>query len=258
MNGLFASRLRPPSGRNRSRRRGRSGPRLEILEDRALPSQYTLTVLGTLGGALASAADINEAGQVVGYSSTADGQTHAFLWDDGVMTDLGTLGGPYSSAGALNDAGQVVGGSRVAAENFTTDAFVWENGVMTGLGILKQASAGGINDAGQVVGTYTRDPEPPSEASVSWAFLWDDGVFRNLFPGSGADINDAGQVAGPGKAPGATPWPPSGTPRSARGSLASSPAASSVPPLASTTWGRSSAGRRPGMATTPSCGTTAR
>jgi probable HAF family extracellular repeat protein len=169
---------------------------LEMLEDRPLLSAYALIDLGTLGGALASAADINEAGQVVGYSSTADGQTHAFLWDDGVMTDLGTLGGPYSSANALNDAGQVVGFSRVAAENLTTDAFLGENGVMTGLGILKQASANDITDAGQVVGGYTGDPYPGSDAAVPWAFLWDDGVFRNLFPGSAADINDVGQVAG--------------------------------------------------------------
>ena len=67
---------------------------------------------------------------------------------------------------------------------------------MTGLGILKQASAGEINDAGQVVGAYSRDPVPPSQASVRWAFLWDDGVFRSLFEGSAADINNVGQVAG--------------------------------------------------------------
>jgi hypothetical protein len=51
MNGLFANMISLAPGRNRSRRRGRVGPRLEILEDRTPPSQYDLTVRGTLSDA---------------------------------------------------------------------------------------------------------------------------------------------------------------------------------------------------------------
>jgi len=42
--------------------------------------------------------------------------SHAFLWQNGVMTDLGTL--DFSSAAsAINDSGQVVGSSRDASGN---------------------------------------------------------------------------------------------------------------------------------------------
>ena len=165
---------------------------IEQLERRCLLSAYTLI---DLGGPFSNANDINEAGQVVG-SASVGGMPHAVHWDDGVMTDLGTLGGPISSAGGLNDVGQIVGSSRISSANFTTDAFLWEGGVMSGLGILKQAGAGEINDAGQVVGAYFRDPVPPSQSERRWAFLWDDGVRRDLFEGFASDINETGMVAG--------------------------------------------------------------
>ena len=70
--------------------------------------------LGTLGGLASYARGVNERGQVVGHSHTASGDTHAFLWEKGVLTDLGTLGGSYSNARAINSRGQIVGWSTTA------------------------------------------------------------------------------------------------------------------------------------------------
>ena len=70
---------------------------------------YAVQDLGTLGGRFTSATGVNDAGQVTGYSETADGQIHAFVYADGKLTDLGGLGGSGSLGAAINDRGEVTG-----------------------------------------------------------------------------------------------------------------------------------------------------
>jgi probable HAF family extracellular repeat protein len=68
------------------------------------------------GGANSWATGINNRGQIVGYAETAGGQTHAFLYANGVMRDLGTFpGGTDSWAYSINNCGQIVGEATTAA-----------------------------------------------------------------------------------------------------------------------------------------------
>jgi probable HAF family extracellular repeat protein len=72
------------------------------------------TPLGTLpGGTTSNGLGVNGLGWVVGSSTTASGETHAFLWTpDGGIIDLGTLGGTSSRAVDVNDQGYIVGEAR--------------------------------------------------------------------------------------------------------------------------------------------------
>lgn len=140
-----------------------------------------MTDLGTLGGDWAVAFGINDRGQVVGGSFTADGGLHGFLWQDGAIADLGALGGTtngsqplltgscnlpthvgtlgttFSLANGINNRGQVVG--RSIAANGEDHAFIWSNGFMSDLNDqIPQASgwtlieAESINGGGQIAG----------------------------------------------------------------------------------------------------------
>ncbi|GAA0235646.1 hypothetical protein [Cryptosporangium japonicum] len=118
-----------------------------------------ITELGTLGGDTSVPADtgraVNAAGDVIGTSTTASGETHAFRWRAGTLTDLGTLGGAGSVPTAINDQGQVVGSSTTASG--ATHAFRWDDGALTDLGAPggTGSAAVDVNDSGVVVGTVT-------------------------------------------------------------------------------------------------------
>lgn len=93
-------------------------------------ASYAITDLSTLGGTGSWAYDVNNHGDIVGFSyPEGNPQYHAFLWRDGAMIDLGTMGKDGSKAFAINDSCQVVG--ELLAGNFwTAGPFLWENGAM--------------------------------------------------------------------------------------------------------------------------------
>jgi probable HAF family extracellular repeat protein len=125
--------------------------------------------LGTLGtGTDATAALINERGQVVGWSyinSTPAAAcafpltTGTFIWDKkNGMQDIGSFGGTCTTAYDLNNRGRVVGSSNNPGDAMNL-AFVWDRATgMTELTTAGAGSAFAVNDAGEIAG-YGYSPD---------------------------------------------------------------------------------------------------
>lgn len=173
-----------------------------------------INYLGQTGEYSVFARVINEKGQVIGYYEVKNEDNvksnHAFIWENGVMKDLGTLGGDNSYAYDINEKGQVVGCSEVKKGDKSAHAFIWENGVMKDLGTMggNNSKAYDINEKGQVVGdseievlTNTRLEPPRPLPPAKHAFIWENGVMRDLgtlggINSSALGINEKGQIFG--------------------------------------------------------------
>jgi probable HAF family extracellular repeat protein len=167
--------------------------------DAAAVTRYTVTDLGTLGtGDASSAADVNNAGEVVGSVAVRPFETHGFKWIGGVMTDLGTLtGGATSRANAVNDAGQIAGTADRHSGGFGYPVRWNATGAITDLGGPLENALGegnGIDPAGRVVGGQ----RPASSEGNPLGTLYQvDGTRVDLGDvGSAQDINARGQVVG--------------------------------------------------------------
>lgn len=118
------------------------------------------------------------------------------------IIDLGTLGGTDSRAYGVNNKGQVVGEAFGGpADPFGYGkAFVWTGGAMSGIagvtgGSYTYSGASAINNNGKVVGIF--DPSDETGNPPTQLFLYDISTGSLTFPlspGSGVDINDAGQI----------------------------------------------------------------
>jgi probable HAF family extracellular repeat protein len=166
---------------------------------------YTVTNLGSLPAPVGSreieARDINNTGQVVGYSTTQPPGwfstfKHAFLYSGDAMRDLGAMDGLISEAWSIGNSGHVVGYALNYAGN--SRAFVWNNGRMVDLGTLPghaESQAFGVNNSGHVVG-YSG-----TGFGNERAFLRTTGAMQNLGTLGGSTsralaVNNLGQVVG--------------------------------------------------------------
>ena len=157
---------------------------------------YSVTDLGSLGGSLSEALGINNAGTVVGYSTTTQSipptstQAVPFVYANGAMTAASAT---YGWATAINAIGQITGFTLFPG-NPNVDAFIYQNGRLMDLGGLPGYSnmpysvAWAINAAGTVAGE-----------SKAEAMIYQNGRmigFSRRAAQSAYGINDNGDVVG--------------------------------------------------------------
>jgi probable HAF family extracellular repeat protein len=185
-------------------------PTLLVIRYTPKPTHFcgsTVRLQDLLGVApqFSGASDINNHGQVVGWSTTNPIEDtffiDPFLWSGGVIKDLGTFGGIYPPgvANSINDWGVIVG---IAPLRIGVSAgFIYFNGVMTDMGIGSDKEPRSINNFNRVVGNVNIGNTSYPAYQV---FLWHNGNLRLIptlgrtqnYVSSSRAINDWGEVVG--------------------------------------------------------------
>lgn len=199
---------------------GTSGTRVAVAAPAVQGLAYRFVEVPVLGPSIAGdsfseAADINDAGRVVGYSThPGTAFIHGFVWSaGGGLTELQDgLAGPDgdSSPAAVNALGVVAGHAHLGDVYQPPHAALWRAGssrpvdLGTGYGSGSGSFASGINRAGVAVGGHVRAQSAPLRAALWTA----DGTLHDLGTLGGSDpnpyateseaydVNDAGQVVG--------------------------------------------------------------
>ena len=164
----------------------------------------TPTVVDSLGGWDNRPVGINNAGQLVGYSSLADGQIRGYIRYQNQTTILNPISGRYSWASSINNIGDIAGYCSSSSGLYT--AAVWWGGSTTPspLGALggNYTTALAINDAKQVTGASSTGLKDYRGYDILHAYRWQNGAMEDLdtliesASCVGIDINNSGQVVG--------------------------------------------------------------
>jgi probable HAF family extracellular repeat protein len=166
----------------------------------AVAQTYTVTNIGTLGGNDSVALSINDYGEVVGFSKTADGEVHAFRYFHDSLFDLSTLGGKESYAYIITNSGILLGDSKTP-EGTLRPFMGAPNSPLLNIGDDPHlfGSARGANNVGQVVGFKLVTDEHGQFHKRAYLYTTNRTIDLGTFGGKQSDavaINDAGEVVG--------------------------------------------------------------
>jgi probable HAF family extracellular repeat protein len=210
---MFATMIARPAHRGQSPSRRSIATRrpalyLESLEDRSLPSSYSITVIAAEPTDYQTYLEqpINSLNNAQLVQVSGGDTDHAYLWDSvhGIQ-DLGTSGTDNRSlAWGVNDSGRVVGKSWTQTwvpphknkggywQNTSLNAFLWTNSQgMQDLGSNNEAN--GINASGEVAGFVSSHGGGAAVWNGSWHSI---GTLPGGSGGAAHAINDNGQAVG--------------------------------------------------------------
>lgn len=144
-----------------------------------------MTIIEPTFGPRSSARDINDDGVVVGWMGTSPGiDSHAFIWNDPVLTDLGLAHNTFSTwARGINNIDEALVRGEFDDREPTdriNGSFLLRKGKFTDLGQLPGydvIDGFDLNDQSQIVG-LARAVNSSNEPDVG--FIWQSGVIENL------------------------------------------------------------------------------
>lgn len=156
--------------------------------------RFTLEALPTLGGDFASAAAVNDAGQVVGTARNFFGTQRAYIWQAGAgITVVPGSSQQGSTGNAISERGDVAGSFSGTAG---AEPYLWTPG---GNVLLlprlddQPTQVTGVNDSAMVVGTTVTGNESPTKWSPAGGVTRLPTIFNN---GAVLAINNAGAAVG--------------------------------------------------------------